>query len=344
MTRTAVILLLLSFVSVANAANTILFPVLAGGATTTQAGGGAGDRADEVWNTMAIIQTGINDGTIPSTYGLTIDHSSLSTQSDMCDSAKVEAALNSALFLFLPDQEGFDLFVCGAATESKAKIKSWVEGGGHMFMGKSDISSDVDALNAIFGWDLSKAPFISTTFSRNDVNAAGTVFETMAPPDFQYSGEELGNCGTTSCLPIFTEGSAGGTDTTKYFLAKWNVGNGTVWHQASGDPFNVCPAAQVTFPWGDTHSATCTQTDEQTWLMNLFVQLVVELAKLSTDENSTSSWLTPVVIAAFVVAGVLAVVLSIIACAWCCKCCCFKRKELAAQQVVMMQPGYVMPK
>ena len=65
-----------------------------------------------------------------------------------------------------------------------------------------------------------------------------------------------------------------------------------------------------------------------------------------TDSCSTSSsWLTPVVIAAFVVAGVVVLVLSIIACAWCRKCCCFKRKELAAQPgVVMMQPAYVLPK
>ena len=45
-----------------------------------------------------------------------------------------------------------------------------------------------------------------------------------------------------------------------------------------------------------------------------------------------------------IIACIVALVLSIIACAWCCKCCCFKRKELAAQQGVMMQPAYVMPK
>ena len=147
------------------------------------------------------------------------------------------------------------------------------------------------------------------------------------------------NCGSTSCLPIFTAG-AGGTDTTQYVLARWKVGEGNVFHHANNDPFQVCPAAQVTFPCGDTHSATCTQSDAATWLMNLFVQLVVELAKLSTDENSTSSWLTPVVIAAFVVAGVVGLTLSIVACAWCCKCCCFKRKVQPAQPgVVMMQPG-----
>jgi hypothetical protein len=51
------------------------------------------------------------------------------------------------------------------------------------------------------------------------------------------------------------------------------------------------------------------------------------------------------VIAAFAISGVVVLVLSIIACAWCCKCCCFKRKEHPAQPgVVMMQPGYVMPK
>ena len=79
----------------------------------------------------------------------------------MCDSAKVEAALKSALFLFLPDQERFDLFVCGAATESKAKIKSGVKGGGNVFVGATSIprgvSNDVALLKAIFGWDLTKS-------------------------------------------------------------------------------------------------------------------------------------------------------------------------------------------
>ena len=64
-----------------------------------------------------------------------------------------------------------------------------------------------------------------------------------------------------------------------------------------------------------------------------------------TDSCSTSSWLTPIVFAAFVVAGVVVLVLSIIACAWCRKCCCFKGKVKPAQPaVVMTQPAYVMPK
>ena len=50
-------------------------------------------------------------------------------------------------------------------------------------------------------------------------------------------------------------------------------------------------------------------------------------------------------IAGIVIGCVVGLTLSIIACAWCCKCCCFKRKEQPAQPgVVMMQPGYVMPK
>ena len=50
-------------------------------------------------------------------------------------------------------------------------------------------------------------------------------------------------------------------------------------------------------------------------------------------------------IAGIVIGCVVGLTLSIVACAWCCKCCCFKRKEQPAQPgVVMMQPGYVMPK
>jgi hypothetical protein len=50
-------------------------------------------------------------------------------------------------------------------------------------------------------------------------------------------------------------------------------------------------------------------------------------------------------IAGIVIGCIVGLTLSIVACAWCCKCCCFKRKEQPAQPgVVMMQPGYVMPK
>ena len=238
-------------------ATTILFPVLAGNSSATQGGSGRGDAADEVWNTMAILQTGIDDGTIPSTYGLTIDHTSLSHQDDMCDSAKVEAALHSALFLFLPDQEKFDLFVCGEATESKAVIKSWVQGGGNIFVGatggiSSDgRSNDVALLNAIFDWDLTKSTGTYGTFGRNEINAAGTVFENMGASTFNLPATQTmyANCGTSPCLPIFTAG-ASGTDKTQYILARWQVGGGNVFHHANNDPYQVCPIAQVTFPWG----------------------------------------------------------------------------------------------
>ena len=64
-----------------------------------------------------------------------------------------------------------------------------------------------------------------------------------------------------------------------------------------------------------------------------------------TCTTETDDTLSDAVIAGIVIGCIVAVALSIVACAWCCKCCCFQRKEQPAQPaVVMMQPGYVMPK
>ena len=68
-------------------------------------------------------------------------------------------------------------------------------------------------------------------------------------------------------------------------------------------------------------------------------------SKLQLTCTTETDTLSDAVIAGIVIGCIVAVALSIVACAWCCKCCCFQRKEQPAQPaVVMMQPGYVMPK
>ena len=72
---------------------------------------------------------------------------------------------------------------------------------------------------------------------------------------------------------------------------------------------------------------------------------VYTYSKLQLTCTTETDTLSDAVIAGIVIGCIVAVALSIVACAWCCKCCCFQRKEQPAQPgVVMMQPGYVMPK
>ena len=80
-------------------------------------------------------------------------------------------------------------------------------------------------------------------------------------------------------------------------------------------------------------------------LCNTASGCVFSYSKLQLTCTTETDTLDAGVIAGIVIGCIVAVALSIVACAWCCKCCCFQRKEQPAQPgVVMMQPGYVMPK